>query len=238
MRVFVDENAVTPGSYRVVLQTGQRASFDSFLEHAAASSTVARADALAVLTVAAEWIESMAATGREADLGPLGRSRLGMKGKFTGIPERIEDADVQLTMSWVLPPALKRRVSLAGARLVRERAEALPKAPNPQEARAILQDAEPAPVPNRYVAGGALRVWGHRLDYDRARADEGVFLIAADGTQRKVRRLLVVQPKELLLMMPGNAAGPYRLEVRRRHPKQTGRLMVGRLDDPLEALTP
>ncbi|MBN2448198.1 MAG: hypothetical protein JXO22_15830, partial [Phycisphaerae bacterium] len=197
MKVSVQESPMRPGTYRVVLHTGRRAAFDEFLRHVEESSTITRADALAVLTAAADWLHQQAAGGREADLGPLGRSRLGMKGVFASMPQRIEDADVTLSIGWVLPRALRRGVTLAGRKLPRERVEPAPKQPSIAEARRILAGAEPDPHPGRYTPGEPLRLYGARLNYDTSRADEGVFLVAEDHSVTRVEQVFTNEPKQV-----------------------------------------
>jgi len=236
MRVTIERNPVKAGTFRVVLHTGARASFESFLKFAEDSSTVTRADALAVFDRAVKWVVTKAAEGREADLGPLGRSRLGMKGVFEERPREIEDSDVQLTINWVLPREMKAEVAKAGGDLARERVGSLPKRPELMQALARLDGAEPPPPLNRYVPGGLLRVVGCRLDYDVTRLDEGVFLVTADGSEARINTGLDVEPSRILFNMPADASGVYWLEVRRRHPKGTGTLMTGRLEEPLEPL--
>ena len=51
MKISIQESAVRPGTYRVVLHTGQRAAFEEFLRHVEESSTITRADALAAMCV-------------------------------------------------------------------------------------------------------------------------------------------------------------------------------------------
>ena len=236
MKVAIEPNPVKPGTYRVVLHTGARTTFESFLAHAEGRSTVTRADMLAVLTEVTRWVESQAARGREVDLGPMGRSRLGMKGQFDEPPHEIEDKDVRLTIGWVLPRAMKEDVAKAGVKLVRHRVETLPKEPDITEARAILEYTQPAPTPNRYVPGMPLCLTGVRLDYDLAQPDEGVYLIAPGVPAARITTAGRVTPTEILFTMPPDATGTYKLEVRRRHPKQTGHLLSGQLDTPLEPL--
>ena len=233
MRISIQENTLRPGTYRVILHTGDRATFEDFIRHAEGGSTITRADAVAVLTAAAEWVRRRAFEGREAELGPLGRSRLGMKGTFDTIPDRVEDADVTLTISWVLPGRMKRAVAKAGADLVRQRVEPDPKRPNIAEARRILPGGIPDDRPGRYVPGGAVRLYGARLDYDAALPDEGVFLVADDGTESPVERVVTNEPKQVLFLMPDAAAGPYRILIRRRHPRGHGPLLEGRLSEPI-----
>ncbi len=233
MRVSVQPNTVKPGTYRLVLHTGRLASFEDFIRHVEGGSTVTRADAVAVLSAAADWVRQCAAMGREVDLGPLGRSRLGMKGVFETIPQRIEDADVTLTISWVLPGKMKRAVARAGAGLVRERVQAVPKRPIIAEARRILPGGVPDDHPNRYTPGQAVRLYGSRLDYDPARADEGVFLIAEDHTETRVELVAINSPKQVLYIMPSDASGSYYVIVRRRHERPDGPLLEDRLSEPL-----
>ncbi len=233
MRVSVQENTIKPGTYRLVLHTGRLATFEDFIRHAEGGSTITRADAVAVLTAAAEWVRQRAFEGREADLGPLGRSRLGMKGVFETIPDRVEDADVTLTISWVLPGAMKRAVGKAGEDLVRERIEPDPKLPNLVEARRILPGGTPDEHPGRYVPGGAMRLYGARLDYDASLIDEGVFLVAAGGTETRVELVAINSPKQVLFIMPTDATGSYGIRVRRRHLRPDGPLLEGRLSEPL-----
>ena len=236
MKVAIEPNPVKPGTYRVVLHTGARATFEAFMEYAEGGSTVTRADILAVFDRATKWMVSAAAAGREVDLGPLGRSRLGMKGQFDARPKEIEDKDVRLTIGWVLPREMKERVAKAGIKLVRDRVETLPKAPDIIETRAVLANTQPAPTRNRYVPGGMLVVTGHQLDYDLAQPDEGVYLIAPGVPAARITTASRVTPTEITFMMPPDATGAYTLEVRRRHPKQTGHLLTGQLGATLEPL--
>ena len=233
MRVSVQENTIKPGTYRLVLHTGRLATFEDFIRHAEGGSTITRADAVAVLSAAADWVRRRAGEGREVDLGPMGRSRLGMKGTFETIPDRVEDADVTLTISWVLPGAMKRAVAKAGAELVRERVEPDPKLPNIAEARRILPGGVPDGQPGRYVPGEPIRLYGNRLDYDPARPDEGVFLVDAGSAETRVELVAINSPKQVLFIMPTDATGPYLVRVRRRHLRPAGPLLEGRLSEPL-----
>lgn len=238
MDISLQENPFKPGTYRVVLHTGDSSSFEDFLQFTDRSTTISRADAIAVLTVAAEWITARAKQGREVNLGPLGRSRLGMKGSFDSMPQRVEDSDVQLTISWILPGKMRRQVAGAGGQLVRQRIAPRPKAPMVLDVRPLLDNAMPAKVLDRYVADGALRIYGARLDYDNEREDEGVFLIDEQNNAARVQRVFLNSPSKLLVLMPADAAGNYRLEVRRRHPAKTGRLLTGRYSKVLEPEQP
>lgn len=233
MDVSLQQSQVKPGTYRVILHPGARADFEAFLSHIERRSSISGSEAMAVLHAAAEWVEQNAARGKEADLGPLGRSRLGMKGSFDDIPDKIRDEDVKLTISWILPRKLKKRVAQAGNKLVRERIAARPKAPIISDVRQILPNSEPDTVPGRYTINRGMRLYGQYLDYDTSRYDEGLFLIDAAGTEHRPLGVVSVGPKRVLFLMHQSATGEYTLEVRRRHPRTTGRLLTGRYEKPL-----
>ena len=233
MKISVQENPTKPGTYRIVLHPGRRASFDDFLNHIEGSTALTRGDALACLTAAADWVRRQALEGREADLGPLGRSRLGMKGTFDQRPERIDDSDVTLTVSWILRSAFKRSIAKQGGRLVRERVAPGTKAAVLAEARRIMPNALPDDVPGRYAPGCGMRIYGTRLDFDQTMPDEGVFLVTPAGVETRMEQAFIVQPKQIMFLMPADAAGPYGVVVRRRHPKEYGDLLTGRLDEAI-----
>lgn len=234
MKISIQDNPLKPGLKRIVLHTGRRLSFDDFLEHAASSSTLTRSDCLAVFNCAAEWLAGAAARGREADLGPLGRSRLGMKGKFDCTPQKLEAAVYEMTLSWILPPALKRSAARAAGEIVKHRIEPNDKAPAPEQADRILDGGGVDPAANRYSPGGPLRICGYRLNYDSTAADEGVFVTDTSGTVTRIEKVVTVQPKQILCIMPDDLHGMLRLEVRRRTKTAAARLLTGRMPDPLE----
>ncbi len=68
------------------------------------------------------------------------------------------------------------------------------------------------------TGGGAARVMGSQLKVDMADPQQGVFLVAANGTATRVDDLHDNLPAELLFTVPeGLPAGVYRLEVRTRY---------------------
>ena len=138
-----------------------------------------------------------------------------------------------LTISWVLPGAMKRAVGKAGADLVRERVEPDPKLPNIAEARRILPGGVPDGQPGRYLPGEPIRLYGARLDYDPTRPDEGLFLVAAGGIETRVELVAINTPKQVLFIMPTDATGLYHIHVRRRHLRPDGPLLEGRLGEPI-----
>jgi len=234
VKISIQDNPLKPGHKRIVLHTGRRLSFDDFLEHASSSTTLTRTDCLAVLNCAAEWLAIASARGREADLGPLGRSRLGMKGKFSRVPQRLDDADCEMTINWILPGSLKQSAAKAAAGIARQRIEPSDKTPAPIQACRILDNSKPGPHINTYAPGKPLRIYGDRLNYCLTADDEGVFVTDDQGLTRRIEKVVTVQPKQILCIMPDDVHGPLRLDVRRRTKTTASELLSGQLNEPLE----
>lgn len=230
MKISLQPNPVKSGSYRILLQTGTRQPVESFLDYCERHSAVPQTDAATVLNLAARWLEEQAYQGQEIDLGPLGRSRLGMKGTFDALPRRIEEDDVELSVNWILPRALKAKVRTAGASLARTRVDPRPKAPEVLDARPISANAQLGERSRSYLPGRPLQIRGERLNFDTLREDEGVFILDLDGFEvMRVPSLISVTPKSLSIIVPEEVAGDCLLEVRRRQPEKTGKLHSGRL---------
>jgi hypothetical protein len=233
MKLSIQNNPVKAGTKRIVLHTGRRFSFEDFICHAVGSSTLTRADVLAVFNCAEQWIRQATAAGREADLGLLGRTRLGMKGSFTGEPQRLEDTDIEMTVNWILPPSIKRFAAVKGSDIIRKKTAPNDKNPAPGEARRILDNATEDPLANRYAPGKPLAIYGNRLNFDTTRDDEGVFLIAPEAGEQKIGQVISAMPKKIMCIVPAESSGSYRLQVRRRHKKGSGKVLAGELSRPL-----
>lgn len=97
-----------------------------------------------------------------------------------------------------------------------------------QKGQPVKQEAmKPAPNPLTYVdlasdsrnstltPGGMGQVAGHRLKFDAADPEQGVFFVDSDGAAARVEVYGRNKPAELLFMVPaGLADGDYALEVR------------------------
>jgi hypothetical protein len=62
--------------------------------------------------------------------------------------------------------------------------------------------------------GGVLDISGSRLKEYPELPDDGVYFIAADGTEYKVSTLVENKPSRLITMIPELSAGVYTLEMR------------------------
>ncbi len=238
MKISIQPNPVKSGKYRVVLHTGRIEAMESFLKYAETSSTVGRSDVRAVFEVARNWIVFNASDGQEVDLGPLGRSRLGMKGDLTDIDQKIMDSDVEMSISWILPNEMKNEIRTLGDEILREHIGPDSKAPEILTARLIMPDSTDCHIANSYQSSSPLRLSGYRLDYDYKNEDEGVFLIP-DGLMAsdalKVGRMMQIKPNEIILIMPDLVSGQQTVEIRRRWPRNSTNIQRARLKiSPME----
>jgi hypothetical protein len=80
------------------------------------------------------------------------------------------------------------------------------------------------------IPGGVGAIAGHRLAYDVAQPDEGIFFIAG-GTEERVISVQKNKPSELVFQIPGGLTpNTYNIEVRARFGNATSELRSGRLD--------
>lgn len=85
---------------------------------------------------------------------------------------------------------------------------------------------------NLLIPGGMGRVIGQSLRYDPDDVEQGLFLIAADRSERRLPSDGIIKPGSLVFLIPSDlASGDYRLEVRTRF--NGGEISLGRLPDVL-----
>ncbi len=212
IQYYLVPNPLKPGALRAVLLPGDKASFDDFLDHAAAASTVGRADALAVVEMMVGWIEQQAASGREVDFGPLGQTRLGIAGSFASDDDALRPDDWRLTIGWQVTRRLQARVDR------RAKKAGLGRRPRPNRGPyvATVTDLMSGSA-DVYTPGGLLELRGSRLKFDTTQADEGVFFRpAAGGPEVRAENYIVVFPKTVQAQVPPAVTGPQRLIIRRR----------------------
>jgi hypothetical protein len=89
-------------------------------------------------------------------------------------------------------------------------------------------------TPNTLIPGGMGKLIGERLRYEPADPEQGLFLLAANGSERRLPTDGMIMPGSLVFMIPADLApGAYRLEVRVRFDAAT--FSTGRLKDVLTA---
>ena len=170
-------------------------------------STITRPDIVSVLEDYYAVIESLLLEGMSVTT-PLDHFSLSVKGIFRGADDTFDPARHRLHATIVAGPRLRKALQEGGEMVKEEMVKPYPNLVdyldlNSGERNGIL------------TPGGMGRIIGHRLKFDPADPQQGIFFIAADGTETRVSVVGKNKPRELIFLVPeGLTAGEYRLEVR------------------------
>ncbi len=191
-------------------------------------STVTRPDLLAALDAYNEALIDRLLEGQRVNT-PVANYGVVIRGTFDGADDEF-DPSRHLLLPTVSPGALARRRIQEQGRAAK--AEAQVPEPNPVQYRDFGSETTNSAL----TPGSPGGVTGHRLKFDPADEQQGVFFIAADGSATRAVMVMRNKPAELMFMVPdGLAAGDYTLEVR-AVVKGKGKLRPGRLRHPLTAV--
>lgn len=209
IRYSLIENKLTaaPDDYRGQVQHNASVSIEEIMRKIARpGSTVTAAEGLAF------WEELSQAVVTEVQAGnrvvsDLFVVSLGLTGTFDSGQDAFDTARHQLRVR--VAPGLRLRKAEQGLSVEQVRADTVQ--PQPDQ----LHDFSSDTLNDRLTKGGTARLTGERLKLDPADATQGLFLVATNGTETHLPRLLTNKPSELLFMVPaGLANGQYRLVVR------------------------
>jgi hypothetical protein len=186
-------------------------------------STVSRADILSVLEDYHAAIENLLRLGMSINT-PTANFRVAIQGVFEGEGDGFDPARHRV-MARV---SAGRRLRLALERVEVVKDEATELVPKPLE----YADMASGTTNQVLTPGDGALLTGYRLRYDPADPDQGIFLLAADGTATRVERFIKLMPGEVSLIAPALPAGTYTLEVR-TSVNGTGGIRSGKLRAPL-----
>jgi hypothetical protein len=168
---------------------------------------VTKADTLSVLEDYFTAVESMVVEGLNVNT-PLANFGASIKGIFNGQSDSFNQARHQITPTANPGKRLRGVVAQKGQPV---KQEATKPAPNPLTYVDLASDSRNSTL----TPGGMGQVVGHRLKFDAADPEQGIFFIAGDGTATRVTVIGRNMPSDLMFMVPdGLAAGDYTLEVR------------------------
>lgn len=150
---------------------------------------------------------------------PLFSIGLSIQGAFADELDSFDPKRHQLTL--VLTPT-RKGLSLIQQQAQLQKQSAKTRQPQP------LQYINPNNGDNRSLTpGGGGQILGDLLSFDQADPNQGIFLVAADGSSTHVEVVMRNTPRDLIFLVPaGLSAGEYRLEVRAQFGAslRTGRL--------------
>ncbi len=222
------ENHLTsdPDDYMALVQSKGTAELEDVIERMIEQgSTVVKADILSVLEDYHSAIESMVLEGMNVNT-PGANFRASIKGVFDGQAD-IFDPNRHQIRAAVSPGRRFRRAIEGRARLVKQ--EAGKPEPKPLQ----YTDLNTSTRNSVLTPGGMGQLVGHRLKFDPADADQGIYFVAEDGTETQVVIVGRNKPADLMFMVPESlTAGDYTLEVRAKV-YSTDKVRVGALEPPL-----
>jgi hypothetical protein len=147
-----------------------------------------------------------------------------IKGNFANQADTFDPSrhrvEAQINLSPELRRAIMNKVSVE---------KQLAIAPQPQPVQCL--NLSNGHTPNTLTPGGMGKVVGQELRYDPTDPEQGLFLLAADGSAQRMPTDGVILPGSIIFMIPADLAlGEYELEVRARF---EAKLRAGQLPDIL-----
>ncbi len=206
---IVLENHLTtdPDDYMAIVQPSGTATQEDVIEHIIQQgSTVTRADILSVVEDYTTAIIYMVLDGKNVNT-PLANFGTSIKGVFDGKGDAFDPSRHQLRGT--ISAGKKYRKEIAG-RGKTSKGEAHIRTPNPEE----YNDLNTGERNGVLTAAGMGHIVGHRLKFDPADPNQGIFFIAEDGSAMRVDITGRNKPSDLLFTVPALVAGDYRVEVR------------------------
>lgn len=170
-------------------------------------TTLTKADVSAVLQVYSEVVSELTADGSAVNT-PLFSTSLSISGVFATAADSFDKARHAISVNASAGTLLRE----AAKKIKPEKTEAGATGPYITEA----QDVVSGTVNSTLTAGGILRLTGSRLKFGASDAEQGVFLIPAEGGG-DVKCAIVAEnkPARLMVMVPADIApGSYYAEVR------------------------
>ena len=168
-------------------------------------STLTETDIMAVLKMEREVICEQAAMGNNLTT-PLFNLSMSIKGVFNGLDDSYDPSRHSIKMN--LTPGTELRKTAASIKTQKVRGGKV--SPIIDQ----LVDAATGSVNDQVGSESLARLRGSYLKYNANDSLQGIFFIAADGTETRVTVISLNKPGELHFMVPALATGEYRVEVR------------------------
>jgi len=189
-------------------------------------STVTKPDILAVIEDLVGATESLLLEGYRVNMAGLFEMFPRIKGIFNGAADTFDPSRHHIDVG-ANPGSRVRDDVRANASVVKQ--ETILPAPHLLE----YVDLGSGETNDEVTPGSIGTINGHRLKFDAAQADEGIYFIhAGTAAETKVTDVQKNKPGQLVFLVPTLASAPYYLEVRAQFSK-AGPVRAGRLDAQL-----
>jgi hypothetical protein len=174
-------------------------------------TTVTESDTRAVLNLFFDVVSDEVADGNFVNL-PLANIRVGISGVFTSITDSFD------------PSRHSIRATLSPGLLLIEKMQKvrLEKTLQPLPSPVIIEflNINTNTTNSVLTPGGIGQIVGEELKFNPNNPQEGIFFVAADGTETKVQIIASRTEGKLVFSIPTLPAGNYTLEVRRAYTKE------------------
>ena len=225
--LFINNLTSDPDDYAALVQISGSVGLEEIAKAIIdAGSTVTEADIMAVLTDSIKVTQNFLLDGKRVQFGGLFEMFPRVKGIFTGILDTFDPARHYVDVG-ANPGARVRETVRKEAEVIQ--AEAATVMPSPIQ----FFDLDSGEVNSTVTALNIGTLKGHRMKYNEAQADEGIYFVnVATSAATKVTAVQKNKPGEQVFLVPNLAAADYWLEVRKRF-TDTGDLRTGRLPEQL-----
>ena len=167
-------------------------------------STVTRADILAVLNNFFEVAGTITANGETINTD-LFKTNLSITGAFDGAGDTFDKNRHTI------------KVNTNGGKVLKDAVNKIhvEKTTTPEAIPHILEvkDSVSGSINDQITSGGVLEITGSLLKIEGDNPQNGVYLVASDGTQNKVATLADNKPARLFVILPKLTAGKYTLQI-------------------------
>ena len=236
IRYALFENHLTsdPADYAAIVKPAGSADTEAIIDRIVQQgSTVTRADIAAVMEDLIAASESLLLEGFRINLGGLCELYVSLKGVFNGAADTFDPARHRLEAGASAGSRLRARIAADGT--VAKDETILP-APSPIE----YVDLGSGETNTTITCGNIGTLNGHRLSFNPAAADEGIWLIHDGGTEIQITAVQKNKPAQLVFLIPSGIppVGSYFFEVRKRFGDGDSALRTGRLETPLSIAGP
>lgn len=214
-----------PDDQRAIVQNQEsRTTEDVIDEIISRGSTVTRAEALAVIEEYEAIIAKFIADGDRVNTD-LMRVSCSISGVFEGTDDQFDSSRHQVNLNFSAGPRLQEATEDTVTEKVRGK-QRRPRIRNVEDHGSGTNNSTLTP-------GDAINITGSMLKHDPNDKQQGVFLLAADGTEIKMDPAIYNKPKTLIVMVPADVpSGEYELEVR-SIVRRTATIRRGRFDSSL-----
>ncbi len=203
------ENHLTsdPDDYRAIVQSSGSATQADLIDHIIQQgSTVTRTDIKSVVEGITAAIIYMVLDGKNVNT-PLANFGAGIKGVFDGKDDSFDSNRHQLRATVSAGKRYRKEIPNRGKT---NKGEARVRLPNPE----VYNDLNTGERDSVLTSGGMGQLTGHRLKFDPADDNQGIFFVAEDNSATRVTITGRNKPADLLFTVPVLPPGDYRVEVR------------------------